>query len=226
MITAAFVLDVDDTLYLERDYVRSGLVAVGDHLRQIRGTEGFTELAWSLFTSGVRGRIFDEALTALGERADPALITSLVRVYRQHSPSIRLLPDADAFLAWAADNGAQLAVVTDGPPDSQRRKVAALGLSGRADPLVVTAERGVDWHKPSTRPFLHVQAALGLASRSLTYIGDNPAKDFAGPSQLGWSTVRIRRAGSLHEALASGADVSLEIRSLAELAAIYAGIDA
>ncbi len=32
------------------------------------------------------------------------------------------------------------------------------------------------------------------------YIADNPVKDFAAPHHLGWSTVRIRRAGGLHSA--------------------------
>src|SRR5690606_41459193 len=46
----------DDTLYLERDYVRSGFHAVGEHLRRTHGVDGFSRRAWELFESGHRGR--------------------------------------------------------------------------------------------------------------------------------------------------------------------------
>jgi putative hydrolase of the HAD superfamily len=48
-------------------------------------------------------------------------------------------------------------------------------------------------------------------------VADNPAKDFAGPRSRGWRTVRVRREGSLHAAVASGDDVDAEINGLAEL---------
>ena len=44
--------DVDDTLYLERDYVRSGFRAVAERVRRDHGLEGFFEGAWDAFSSG------------------------------------------------------------------------------------------------------------------------------------------------------------------------------
>ena len=52
------------------------------------------------------------------------------------------------------------------------------------------------------------------------YIGDNPAKDFISPKQLGWSTARVLRPGSEHEKTAprsSSHAAAIEMRSLTEL---------
>ncbi|MEL7208731.1 MAG: hypothetical protein AAGK32_10970, partial [Actinomycetota bacterium] len=47
------VFDIDDTLYLERDYVRSGFNAVGEHVESQFGTAGVGRRAWELFIEGV-----------------------------------------------------------------------------------------------------------------------------------------------------------------------------
>ena len=60
------VLDIDDTLYLERDYARSGFTAIGDWARAELGVDDLGERAWAAFEAGTRGTIFDEALAAAG----------------------------------------------------------------------------------------------------------------------------------------------------------------
>lgn len=187
------VLDIDDTLYLERDYARSGFYAVDEYLSRL-GVNGFGDAAWQAFLDGVRGRIFDVALEAVGAQFP---VGDLVAVYRQHRPDIQLLPDARDFLN-AAVGRVDLAVVTDGPVASQRAKIEALGLSEWIGELVVTSERGSDWPKPSTRSFAYLQDLFGVRSEDCVYYGDNPAKDFLGPVALGWDAVRVRRPGGLH----------------------------
>ena len=54
------VFDLDDTLYLERDYVRSGFRAVDAWLAS-RGILGFFGEAWANFENGLRGKAFDRA---------------------------------------------------------------------------------------------------------------------------------------------------------------------
>ena len=207
------VVDVDDTLYLERDYVHSGLRAVGEAVSRL-GVPGFREVADELFEAGTRGSIFDEALIELG--ADHLLhhVPRLVAVYRRHVPRIAMLPDAVLALDQARRSG-RVAAVTDGPADSQRRKVDALGLRRWADPVVITDLLGPGYGKPHPRGFEAVEAAQpGLC---MTYVADNPAKDFAEPARRGWLTVRVRRPGGLHERAPSGADVQAEIPDLTGL---------
>ena len=56
---------------------------------------------------------------------------------------------------------------------------------------------------------------------TLTYLADNPAKDFCAPRQLGWETVRFRMPGRLQEhatAQELGHAPALELCGVHELA--------
>jgi putative hydrolase of the HAD superfamily len=216
MVRRAVVFDIDDTLYLERDYVRSGFTAAGAWARTELGVADFGDRAWAAFEAGVRGRIFDEALASCGVPANGSVVSQLVDVYRSHAPAIEPLPDVSVWLAGRPADFA-VAVVTDGPRASQRAKAAALDLAGWADPIVFTEELGPGRGKPHPAAFARVEAATGLAGAACAYVADNPAKDFAGPRSRGWRTVRVRREGSLHATAASGDDVDAEITAFAEL---------
>src|SRR5690554_5592925 len=88
------VFDIDDTLYLERDYAKSGFNAVGKWAEQELGIAGFGAVAWRKFEAGTRQTIFNKALDALQVDYDIDLIKKLVHIYRPHAPAIELLPDA------------------------------------------------------------------------------------------------------------------------------------
>jgi len=216
VLRRAVILDLDDTLFLERDYVLSGMTAVGTHVAASRGVEGFAETATELFAGGVRGTTFNQALERLGIAPTAELVAELVDVYRRHAPTIRLLPDAARLIARL--DGRYLGVVTDGPLDSQRAKAHAVGAPAWAELIVYTAELGPGFGKPHQLAFSMHEDRAGLAGPEFTYIADNPTKDFAGPKSLGWATIRIRRPESLHAERASGRDVDREIVSLDELA--------
>lgn len=194
------VFDLDDTLYLERDYVRSGFAAAGRWLAKHHGIAGLADAAWAAFVEGHRGHIFDIALTALGPGPRADLVPELVEAYRRHWPSIALAPDAAAWLSRTAGRTA-LALVTDGPATSQSNKVAALGLAARGfAPIILTARIGHNCGKPHPRGFQLVSRAFGLPPGRFTYVADNPAKDFLAPRRMGWKTVQIARNERLHRA--------------------------
>jgi putative hydrolase of the HAD superfamily len=211
------VFDLDDTLFLERDYVRSGFEAVGAWARRRLGISGFGERCWAAFERGDRGRVFDGALTASGMAAPAELVTELVDVYRRHRPAIELLEDARACIERLRRRGDSLAVVTDGPLVSQQRKAEALGVSRWAETVVFTEAFGPGFGKPHRRAFAAVEASCGPRGAACSYVADNPAKDFAGPKALGWRTVRLRRPLGLHEARPSSPEVDVEMVDLSEL---------
>lgn len=213
------VLDIDDTLYLERDYAASGFKAVGRHLHSSR----FAGAALQALEDGIRGNIFDEVLEQLGLDPGPGGIAALVRVYREHEPDIRMLDDARERIEGWSQRGL-LAAITDGPIASQRAKAKALGLARWCQPILFTAELGPDCGKPHPAAYQEVERQLGLAPQECAYIADNPQKDFVTPHQRGWVTVRVRRAGSLHEQVESGSDVMWELESLDTLPADLSGI--
>jgi putative hydrolase of the HAD superfamily len=195
------VFDLDDTLYPEADFVRSGFTAVDGEL-QNRGIRGFAPLANSLFQQGARGKIFDLALAELATSVPPALIAELVQVYRAHLPQLSLFPDA----RWALDYYAartKVALLTDGYAATQRNKVAGLGLQNVFAAKLFTDDLGPKGWKPSVVPFLELAAMLEMSESMelLVYVADNPIKDFIAPNQLGWKTVRIKRPGGEYASL-------------------------
>lgn len=217
----AIVLDIDDTLYLERDYVRSGFEAVGRWAQRELGVDDFAARAWAAFERGSRRTIFDEVLTDCGARTDDATITELVARYRTHPPSIVLAADAEAGLdRW--HGAAALAAITDGPLSSQQAKARALGLERWTSTVVFTASLGPGKGKPDPAAFELVQEELAVDGKGCVYVADNPAKDFVGPKALGWRTVRVRRRLGLHAEIDSGTDVDHEITTLEQLDAVLA----
>ena len=198
------ILDIDDTLYLERDYVRSGFAAVGASV----GLPAFGDDCWQYFLDGGRGHTFDVVRARYPQLGLPT--QALVELYRCHRPSIALCPDAAEFLdaLWPY----RVAFLTDGPLASQRAKCLALRLLSYVDFPLYTAEIGAP--KPSPTGFVLASFGLGLEPASCAYIADNPAKDFAAPHALGMKTVRIRRRLSLHASVDSGPDVDLEVTEL------------
>ena len=208
------VWDVDDTLYLERSYARSGFQAVSDYLESTEGIEGFSQMAWSSFERGVRGTIFNTVLEALGLEPTRELIQNLVRVYRHHVPQIELLPDARAIIEDCRASGLKMAVITDGPLPSQRAKVLALDLEEFAEPVICTSALGPGLSKPHPKAFEMVADYHAASQAELVYVADNPLKDFKAPHALGWRTVRLRRHGGLHRDLPTEAPVDLECETL------------
>jgi putative hydrolase of the HAD superfamily len=212
------VFDLDDTLFLEREYVCSGFEAVGEWVHRAHGVPDFAERAWRLFEDGYRERIFDVVVRERGWDPTPSLIAQLVKVYRTHFPRITMLPDALDCLLRFYDT-AMLALITDGPAASQRQKVRALKLHRFFDVIVLTGAWGEEFSKPHLRAFQFVQAKLKPFEGRFIYVADNPAKDFIAPIALGWETVRVRRALGLYARhdTPSGAEPDVELGDLSGL---------
>lgn len=211
-MTLGIVLDVDDTLYLERDYVASGFRAVDCWLVTNHGISGVGRRAWELFTGGRRRTTIGDALADMG--ASPELLGACVKVYRTHEPQIELLPDAVKFICSIRGKH-PIGIITDGPSESQWAKCRALGANEWADAIIVTSDYGLS--KPDVRVFQLVEQILAPKASNYIYIADNPMKDFIGPHLCGWRTTRIQRGGSLHAAV-PGPDGVLTISDLAPLA--------
>ena len=195
--TTCFVFDLDDTLYAEHDYVRSGFAAVDPLAIARLGIQGFADACWQSFLDGNHGHIFDEVLLSRFGLVDAEFIGDLAGAYRQHKPRIELYPDARRVLDRLRSLALPMPLITDGPSTSQRAKIEALALEAAFSPLVLTAELGADRSKPHPAAFELVQDALGRDQR-FVYIADNPHKDFLAPNQLGWKSLRVQRPSDLY----------------------------
>ena len=221
MIPLCVVFDLDDTLYLERDYVRSGFRALDGWVKRNLGLDGFFQKAWKLFLQGERGHIFDQVLSESGIVPDNETVALMVKIYREHEPEIVLPSDATMCLESLLRE-CYIGLITDGPQTSQRNKIGALGLARFIQTMVLTSELGNNFSKPHSRAFLEVQRVFDGRVRGYVYVADNPKKDFLAPLSLGWTTVRVRREGGLYSSLESdgfvGTDVEVsDLRSLSKI---------
>ncbi|MBA4135875.1 MAG: HAD family hydrolase [Opitutus sp.] len=205
------VLDVDDTLFPERDFVLGGFAAAGKWLRAQLGVDGFSATATRLFEAGLRGRIFDESLDAMDVPISPELVGELVVAYRSHQPTLTLFPDAARLLSRAVGR-VNVALLTDGFEAVQRNKIEALALDPRIELRVITdALGGRNFWKPCPEGFRLVMRRYPGESGGYVYVGDNPRKDFLGPRALGWRTVRIKREGGEHSTYVANPDEEADI---------------
>ncbi|MBI5545189.1 MAG: HAD family hydrolase [Deltaproteobacteria bacterium] len=194
----AVVFDLDDTLYLERDYVRSGFRAVSRWAQEALAVDAarvFAEL-WQAFEQGARGDTFDRWLRSQGLKVGEHL-PAMLRAYREHAPSIRPLPGAPALLE-RLHRRLRTGLISDGQAAVQRRKLSALGLARHLDAVVLTDELGREFWKPHPRAFEEMVERLGVEPASTVYVADNCAKDFLGARQVGLRTIRVRHAGAEH----------------------------
>jgi len=218
------VFDVDDTVYFERDYVRSGF----EHVARFasRGeTDAATLATWlsTAYEAGIRGDTFDRMLEAFPDVAVRHSVDEIVTEYRTHPPVIGLSDGTAPVLDQLAARGLRLGVLTDGPVESQSAKSAALGLAHWFDPVVLTGALGPRAHKPGTAGFAAIAADWSLGPEALVYVGDNPLKDFGGPRALGWRTIRLRDPRQERHAIESASVADApddEITALVQLLAL------
>lgn len=218
--STVLVFDLDDTLFPEKQYVRSGFAAAGRYLlQQGIASEDLSRRFWEQFLTAGQGQVFNEVLESAGIAWDRNLIADLVAVYRGHAPVIDLFPDARDVLDWFQGKK-KLGLLSDGFLPAQRLKVDALGIAPWFEIMVFTEELGREFWKPHPAGFQKIMRALDAPAHDCVYIGDNPNKDFQGAGALGWKTVCVKRSGSVYgDAVADGSkrQAAIVVEDLREL---------
>lgn len=90
----------------------------------------------------------------------------------------RLFPDVAETLSRLRPRVEAMAVITNGPADTQREKLAATGLADAFDLVLTSGE--VRIAKPDPRIFLTALSRLGVAPSDAWYIGNSLRSDVAG----------------------------------------------
>jgi len=224
------VFDLDDTLYDEVDYCRSGFEAVADFLVEVHRVPAapadLCTAFWRQFHSGNRTETFNAALKELGLAFDEQLIAGLVRAYRGHVPTIRLPKESRDCLANLRRSH-DLAILTDGYLPAQRLKIRALGITGYFKCILYTEQLGREHWKPSPVGFVKVLEALHAQPGQAVYVADNAAKDFIAPNSLGMRSVQVARPLRLHKdpPPVPSAAPQHSLDSLSQLPALLQGLD-
>lgn len=188
----AVVFDLDDTLYLEKDYVRSGYRAVAAVFPQVGNME---EKLWAAFQRKLPA--IDVVLEGEGI-ATPESKALALRTYRSHFPQISLDSRVEAFLTKLYKEK-KLGLITDGRPEGQWAKIQALNIAHYFGKIIVTDELGGPaFRKPNETAFRLMQKALSVPFEKMVYIGDNMAKDFIAPQKLGMQTIYYNNSDGLY----------------------------
>jgi putative hydrolase of the HAD superfamily len=190
----AVLFDLDDTLYEEDQFYRSGFAVVGDYLekRGVGRAEETLALLEHWHNQADRRKVFQKLAEQLGFPFD--WIPEMVAVFRAHRPRISLAPDAFAVLPRLRSDY-RLGCVTNGWAEIQRRKIEALGLAQRLDAIIIADDFGIEFWKPHPRPFLECCGRLQISPRESLFVGDDPERDIRGARAAGLACVRLRRPG-------------------------------
>lgn len=191
---SAVIFDLDDTLYLQGDWLAGAWVAVAQAAAAEHGADADTlaaELARIAAEGSDGGGIIDRGFAVVG-LADVD-VAPFVQVFLTHQPeSLPLLPGVPEMLADLRAGGVRVAIVTDGAIPSQQAKVASLGVADLVDAVIMSDEFGRQFRKPHPRPVLEALKALGADPGTTVMIGDRPAKDAASASGAGVRAIRVR----------------------------------
>lgn len=188
----ALLIDMDDTLYDERNYVLSGFRAVAAEIaRRVPTLDAATlhaDMVAELDANG-RGQVFDAALTRAGIEPIASRVAELVDLYRAHTPDLALWPGVSEALADLAREY-RMAILTDGLGAMQRNKTAALGLADRVDVILYCWEH--DARKPDPSCYLQALRMLDAGAEEAVVIGDRPDHDIAAAAAIGSRSIRVR----------------------------------
>lgn len=184
------IFDLDDTLYSEKQYVRSGYQKIGEYL----GIVDAAEKLWNYFESGKQA--IDAYLSEIGEEDKKE---ECLKIYREQMPEITLYEGVAQMIEDLKAKGVKVGIITDGRPEGQKNKIKALGLESLVDDIIITDELGgPQFRKPCDIAFRIMQNRWRLPYEQIVYVGDNLNKDFQACRQLGMRWKYFRNEDGLY----------------------------
>lgn len=187
------IFDLDDTLYSEKEYVKSGYNKIAQAFPQVKDMAG---KLWTAFLEGKKA--IDEVL-----RAERLLtkenLEKCLNIYRFQAPNIQLYDGVVEMLERFKASGKKLGLITDGRPEGQRAKIKALGIEKLFDSIIITDELGgAEYRKPCEKAFILTSERLGVSLEKCAYIGDNVNKDFIAPKKLGMKSIHFQNKEGIY----------------------------
>jgi putative hydrolase of the HAD superfamily len=187
----SIIFDLDDTLYNEIDYLKSA----------------YKEIAATIAkkSSGIfnEENIYNDLCFFYAQKKDTFLEViekynlknilkeDLLKLYRNHYPSINLIYENENLLKKLKANGHKLGLITDGRTIQQRNKIKALNIEKYFDYILISEEFGTE--KPNPSNFNYFVELFGESS--FFYVADNVSKDFIAPNNMGWKTICLMDNG-------------------------------
>ena len=145
------------------------------------------------------------------------VIESAVRIHLQEErKKFRLFADVSDTLDILMNAGLDMALITNGPSDSQRTKLEILEVDRWFSTIVISGEVGIA--KPDASIFAMAMRKMDVQPKDVWHIGDNPDTDVAGARAAGLTAVWLNREGIARKE--SDPEPHFEIGTLASLPGI------
>jgi HAD superfamily hydrolase (TIGR01549 family) len=158
------------------------------------GDERLADKLWDFFEAGKPA--IDELLTELGCLSRKA---ECLEAYREHEPEISLYDGVMELIQSIKDKQIKVGIITDGRVSGQKKKIHALGLDKQVDDIIITDELGgIQFRKPCDIAFRIMQNRWRIPYEQMVYVGDNAAKDFQAPKQLGMRSIWFQNEDGLY----------------------------
>lgn len=181
----SIIFDLDDTLYNEIDYLNSAYkeiaTAIAKNCSGIFTVENIYNHLLLFYAQ--KKDAFQEIIIKYNPKN--LVKEDLLRIYRNHYPSINLAAENENLLKQLISKGYKLGLITDGRSIQQRNKIKALNIEKYFDYILISEEFGKE--KPNQANFNYFVQLLGEST--FYYVGDNVNKDFISPNKIGWKTI-------------------------------------
>jgi len=184
------VFDLDDTLYPQKAFKRSGFRVVARWLQEHYGLSEILIVSELESIMRHKGASYPYMFNDLAERLnlDNSIVSQMVQIFIGHEPVIRCYPGIHPMLKRLRAKF-KIGLLTDGRLDVQQRKIRALKLETEFDEILCSDTLGLD--KPANELFEWFERKFEMPGQSLMYVGDNPEKDFYGAYLRSWTTVCV-----------------------------------
>lgn len=192
------IFDLDDTLYSEKEYVKSGFNKISKYLSSNKiinksKSEIYNELL-DFFNN--KNQAIDLLLNKYNKNNYK---TVCLDMYREHIPNIHLYDGVLELIKELKSNKIKLGIITDGRINGQKNKIKALQLDKYIDDIIITDELGgIQFRKPNDISFRIMQNRWNIPFSQIVYIGDNLSKDFIAPKQLGMNYIYFENVDGLY----------------------------
>ncbi len=145
---------------------------------------------WRLDLLGARVLVVRTALTAEG--LDDSYSERIAERYREEvTPRMKLFPDTLETLEELKRQGFKLGLITNGPAEMQREKLARFPIEPYFGSVVIEGVFGAG--KPDRAVFEHSLRVAGVAPAEAWHVGDNLYADIGGAQAVGIHAVWIHR---------------------------------
>lgn len=218
MNVKVIVFDLDDTLYNEIDYVKSGFREASKYFanKYQLDVDYFLNIMIENLEKHGRGKVFDNTLKHFNI-LNKLNIKKSISIYRNHLPNIQLPEESQSILKHYKKLNIPLYLVTDGNKIVQYNKIKSLNIKKYFNKVFITHRYGVKNAKPSPYCFIKIADKEKVDYSDIVYIGDNIKKDFIGIKPLGFRTICLENGMFKNLVLPSNHHAEININNLTEI---------